>query len=172
MSVEEKRPPGADKAGEVYYDITRGDGGAGVRAFLKSIGTDQISPLFETSLQKRSSPAYATITEALAAFNRWDAYRNAMLDFMQGYDVLLAPVASFVAPKHGTSFDDDKIKGYGYGQMHNLTGWPTATVRVGTSPEGMPIGVQVSARPWREDVALATARHLEEVFGGWKMPTV
>ena len=108
----------------------------------------------------------------MAAFDCWAAYWTARLEFMGGYDVLLAPVAPFVAPPHGTSFDDDKIKGYGYSQMHNLTGWPTAAVRVGTSPEGLPIGVQVSARPWREDVALAVARHLEEVFGGWKMPSV
>ncbi len=171
VATEERRPPGAADAGPVYYDMSRGDGGAGTRAFLKSIGTERISPLFETSLEKRSSPAYPTVTEALAAFNRWDMYRNGMLAFMQGYDALLAPVISYVAPKHGTSFDDDKLTSFGYAQMHNLTGFPTATVRVGTSPEGMPIGVQVTAKPWREDIALAMVHHLEAVFGGWKMPT-
>jgi hypothetical protein len=55
--------------------------------------------------------------------------------------------------------------------MYNLTGWPSVTVRVGTSPEGLPLGVQVAARPWRENVALALAAHLENTFGGWKMPT-
>src|SRR6202042_1011702 len=72
---------------------------------------------------------------------------------------------------HGTSFDEENRKGFGYSQMYNLTGWPTATVRVGTSPEGLPLGVQVAARPWREDVALALVAHLEKTFGGWKMPT-
>jgi amidase len=43
-------------------------------------------------------------------------------------------------------------------------------VRCGTSPEGLPIGVQIAAQPWREDVALAVARHLESVFGGWQAP--
>jgi hypothetical protein len=28
--------------------------------------------------------------------------------------------------------------------------------------------VQVVARWWREDIALAVAGHLERVFGGWK----
>ncbi len=172
INVVEKRPPDSAKAATVYYDMSRGDGGAGVRAFLKSIGTDEISPLFETSLATRSAPAYATTTEALAAFNRWDQYRNAMLDFMQGYDALLSPVAPYVAPLHGTSFDADKQRGTGYAQMHNLTGWPSATVRIGTSPEGLPIGVQVAARPWREDVALALAQRLEVAYGGWKMPPV
>lgn len=170
VTVEERRPPDAAKAGTIYYDMTRGDGAAGVRAFLKSVGTERISPLFEQSLQSRSSPAMGSITEALAAFNRWDAYRNAMLAFMQDYDALLSPVLPYVAPRHGTSFDPDLQKGAGYAQMHNLTGWPAATVRVGTSPEGMPLGVQVAARPWREDVALALVRHLETRFGGWAAP--
>ena len=170
LSVEERRPPDADKAATVYYDMTRGDGGAGVRAFLKSVGTDRISPLFEQSLTSRSAPAMANVTEALAAFNRWDVYRNTMLAFLQGYDALLSPVIPYVAPPHGTSFDPERQRGVGYAQMHNLTGWPAATVRVGTSPEGMPIGVQVAARPWREDVALALVRHLEVSFGGWSRP--
>jgi amidase len=54
---------------------------------------------------------------------------------------------------------------------HNLTGWPAAVVRAGTSPEGLPIGVQVAAKPWREDVALAVAGLIEENAGGWKFPT-
>ncbi len=172
VKVSETRPPDAAKAATVYYDMSRGDGGAGVRAFLKSVGTDEISPLFETSLATRSAPAMATTTEALAAFNRWDLYRNAMLAFMQNYDALLSPVLPYVAPLHGASFDPDKQRGVGYAQMHNLTGWPSATVRIGTSPEGLPIGVQVAARPWREDVALALAQHLETAFGGWKMPPI
>jgi amidase len=73
---------------------------------------------------------------------------------------------------HGTSFEEQNRRGFGYTQMYNLTGWPSATVRVGTSPEGLPLNVQVAARPWREDVALAMARHLEQTFGGWKKPTV
>jgi amidase len=38
---------------------------------------------------------------------------------------------------------------------------PSAVVRAGTSDEGIPIGVQVVANPWREDVALAAAKIIE-----------
>jgi amidase len=54
--------------------------------------------------------------------------------------------------------------------VYNLTGWPGVVVRGGTSPEGLPIGVQLVARPWREDVALAVAQYLEEALGGWQRP--
>jgi Asp-tRNA(Asn)/Glu-tRNA(Gln) amidotransferase A subunit family amidase len=37
----------------------------------------------------------------------------------------------------------------------------SARVRCGTSRTGLPIGVQIAANPWREDVALALARVLE-----------
>jgi amidase len=53
---------------------------------------------------------------------------------------------------------------------YNLTGWPAATVRCGTSPEGLPIDVQLAARPWRDDVALAAAVRLEDELGGWRPP--
>jgi amidase len=113
----------------------------------------------------------ANTTDALAAFVRWDLFSNSMLRFMENYDAILSPVAPFPALPHGTSFDEQNRKGFGYAQAYNLTGWPTATVRVGTSPEGLPLNVQVAARPWREDVALALVQHLERTFGGWKMPT-
>ena len=35
---------------------------------------------------------------------------------------------------------------------------------------GLPIGVQVFARPWREDVAVAAARQMEFDRGGWVTP--
>ena len=171
VKVEEMRTPDAEKAATVYYDMSRGDGGAGTRAFLKSIGSDPISPLFEKALTYSVAPAMANTTDALAAFVRWDLFRNSMLRFMENHDAVLSAVAPFPALLHGTSFDEENRKGFGYAQMYNLTGWPTATVRVGTSPEGLPLGVQVAARPWREDVALALVAHLEKTFGGWKMPT-
>ena len=45
-------------------------------------------------------------------------------------------------------------------------------VRAGVSPEGLPIGVQVVARPWREDVAVAVAQAIEHVLGGWQPPAL
>ena len=42
--------------------------------------------------------------------------------------------------------------------IHNLLGWPGVSLRAGTSAAGLPVGVQVVAPPWREDLALALAR--------------
>jgi amidase len=52
----------------------------------------------------------------------------------------------------------------------NVTGWPAVVVRGGTAPDGMPIGVQVVAKPWREDQAIAVAAIIEKKLGGWQAP--
>ena len=41
-----------------------------------------------------------------------------------------------------------------------------AVVPVATE-DGLPIGVQIAAAPWREDLALAGAAALETAFGGF-----
>jgi amidase len=38
------------------------------------------------------------------------------------------------------------------------------------SPESLPLDVQVIAKPWRDDVALAVALELERALGGWEAP--
>ena len=54
----------------------------------------------------------------------------------------------------------------------NMTGWPAAVVRCDTSRDDMPVGVQVVAHAWREDVCLAVAKHLETALGGWQRPNI
>jgi amidase len=95
-----------------------------------------------------------------------------MLAFMEQYDVIICPVNAYPAMLHGTTFDDDKLPAFSYTMTYNLTGWPAAVIRGGTSPEGLPIGVQIVARPWREEVALVVAQHLETVLGGWQRPSL
>ncbi len=97
----------------------------------------------------------------------WDRFRRALLGFMADYDVILTPVAELPAQPHGAS--EGRIP---YTLPYSLTGYPCVVVRCGTSPEGMPIGVQVVARPWRDDVALAVAAELERTLGGWQRPSL
>jgi amidase len=92
---------------------------------------------------------------------------RAMLSFMQGYNVLLCPVAPGPAVAKA---DDESPRAFIYTLPFSLTGYPVVTVRAGTSPEGLPIGVQVVAQPWRDDVALAAAHAIETALGGWRPP--
>jgi amidase len=98
----------------------------------------------------------------------WDRSRRSMLVFMQDYDLLLCPVADGPAPPHGPV----TAEMYRYQLPYSLAGWPVAVVRCGTSPEGLPIGVQAVARPWMDHVAIAAAIQLEEALGGWVLPSL
>jgi amidase len=82
----------------------------------------------------------------------------------------VCPTCAVPAIPHGTSWEN--WTSISYTMAYNLTGWPAAVVRAGTSPEGLPIGVQIVARPWGEDVVLAVARHIETAFVGWQPPRV
>jgi amidase len=101
---------------------------------------------------------------------RWDAFRSAMLAFLAHHDLILCPVFAGPAPLHGTTAPPGRRDPSSHTTPHSLTGWPAVTVRCGTSADGLPIGVQIVAGPWREDRALAAARALERELGGYRPP--
>ncbi len=73
------------------------------------------------------------------------------------------PGQFFSGPTHGSIGED--LRAFSYTAAYNLTGWPAAVIRGGTSARGLPIGLQIVAGPWREDVVLAVAEHLEGAIG-------
>jgi amidase len=103
-------------------------------------------------------------------YRRWDSFRSLMLQFMSGFDLILSPVAPEVAPPYRTKLAGEHQ--FSYTIPYSLTGNPCVVVRAGKSPEGMPIGVQVVARNWHDDVALRAARAIERALGGWRPASV
>jgi amidase len=171
VAVEEASPPGLAESADLFSRLFGADGGAGIRTLFAQIGTTEISPLLQRSLSTLFANAARTPDDVFQLAARWDRFRSAMLGFMKGFDAVLAPIAAFPAVRHGTSFDEDKAPGFTYTMTYNLTGWPSTAIRAGTSPEGLPIGIQIAARPWREDVSLALAALLEERLGNFPGPT-
>ena len=93
---------------------------------------------------------------------------------MEELPILLAPVCTNPAFRHeevgwGPEHPADYLRTMTYCQHYNLLGNPAAVVPVGRSPEGLPIGVQVIGRPYREEEVLAVASCLQERFG-WSPP--
>ena len=91
-----------------------------------------------------------------------------MMQFMTDYDVMICPINADVAPPHGTS--RQHIEKFSYAYHFNLTGHPSVVVRAGTSDDDLPIGIQIVAKHWREDIALAVAKVIETELGGWQAP--
>jgi amidase len=167
VTVEELRPPAIEQTYEIYLGLFTADGGAGIESLLKEVGTCRVHPLMQRVLELQHQGA-KSVAELGAVVGRWDALRREMLSFISNYDVLLCPVCSFAGMAHGSTYD--RLSSFSYTMTSNLTGWPAAVVRGGTTQEGLPLGVQIVARPWREDVALGVAQFLQEALGGWQRP--
>ncbi|MGH9647803.1 MAG: amidase [Bryobacteraceae bacterium] len=167
QAMDERRPPGIEESYEHEMRLIGPDGGDGLRAFLDSVGSTRTHPLLDGWLAKLES--YRTDLAGFAQY--WadlDRFRARMLAFLENYDAILSPVCAHAALPHGTSIDEGTFQGFSYTMTYNLTGWPAAVVRCGQTASGLPIGMQVAAHPWREDVALRIAGRLEELFGGWQ----
>ena len=97
-------------------------------------------------------------------FRRW--YREAMLHLFLGVDAIVAPATPCPAPLLGQkTFILDGVElpvraNLGlFTQPISFIGLPVVAVPAG---DAMPIGVQIIAPPWREDIALRIARYLEK----------
>jgi amidase len=161
--VEPQAPPGIDDATAVWHTVVNADGGAWLRRLLQAAGTPGTGSLgaFPAEEQVPSD-------ELTRRVEQLDEVRGRLLRYMQGVDLIVCPTMAMPAVPHGGS----ATPGYadGYNEPHNITGWPVAVVRAGTSPEGLPIGVQLVGQPWHEDVCLAAAKVVEAATGGWKPP--
>ena len=166
-SVKEERPPGPKRAFALNREFSNADGKAWVRRLLDKAGTEEIHRWIKAEIE--SAEKIGT-DEFTALLEEWDRFRSAMLAFMKNFDAILCPVNASPALAHGVSRTEERRPAGSYTNVYNLTGWPAVVVRAGTSPEGLPIGVQIVARPWREDVALAIAQHIETALGGWRPP--
>ncbi len=134
---------------------------------LERYGTVEHGPELDGYLTEQGVANANRLDPAL--LEQVDEARAGALGFFQDFDAILCPASFAVArphqASHADSFDD-----WGYVQIHNLLGWPGASVRAGTSAGGIPVGVQLIAAPWREDIALALAQEIETVMGGFQPP--
>jgi amidase len=166
ITLVEDRPPDIEQALTLFDSLNLADGGESFHEILRRSGTElgEIHP----SLDWMEAGQLLPTLEFADLIAEWNLYRSRMLAFLKGYDAILCPVSASPAPRHEDAVGLD----YSYTCAFNLTGWPSAVVRSGTSTAGLPIGVQIVAPPWREDIALALAEQIEKGLGGWQPPSI
>ena len=171
LSAEEARPSCLADAYDLEMKLIGADGGDSLWQYLAHLGSANVHPLLRSWLEKLE--AYRT---NLAGFQtywaEWDQFRSEIHCFLERYDVILCPAYTQAALPHGQSTVDQNFRGFSHTMAWNVAGLPAAVVRCGETATGLPIAVQVVAHRWREDVALAVAGWLEEIFGGWKAPAL
>ena len=153
---------------------------ARARAAAYVITTSEGASLHLDRLRKRAKDFDPAVRDRLIAgamvpgalvdraqkFRRW--YRARVLELFKTVDAIIAPATPCVAPKLGqVNFVLDGVElpvraNIGiHTQPISFIGLPVVAVPVPLQP--MPIGVQIIAAPWREDVALRVAFALEQM---------
>ncbi len=154
--------PEANRARSAAYVITTTEGAALHLERLRTQAND-----FDPAVRDRliaGAMIPSTLVVKAQNFRRW--YRDAVLALFKDCDAILAPATPVTAPKIGqVNFTLDGVEmpvraNMGlYTQPISFIGLPVVTVPVPLKP--LPIGVQIIAAPWREDVALRIAHALE-----------
>lgn len=151
---------------------------ARARAAAYVISTTEGASLHLDRLRKRPNDFDPAVRDRLIAgamvpapfvdraqkFRRW--YRAKVLELFKTVDVIIAPATPCIAPKLGQmTFMLDGVElpvraNIGiHTQPISFIGLPVVAVPIPLEP--MPIGVQIIAAPWREDIALRVAYALE-----------
>ena len=154
--------PEAQRARAAAYVITASEGAGLHLDRLRQRAKD-----FDPAVRDRliaGAMVPATVVNRAQKFRRW--YRERVLALFDEVDAILAPATSCTAPLIGQqTFRLDGVEmpvrpNLGiYTQPISFIGLPVVAVPIPLAP--LPIGVQVIAAPWREDVALRIAYALE-----------
>jgi aspartyl-tRNA(Asn)/glutamyl-tRNA(Gln) amidotransferase subunit A len=155
--------PEAARARAAAYVITASEGAALHLERLRTRARDFDPAVRDRLIAGAMIPA-SYVTKA-QKFRRW--YRDQVLALFADVDAILAPATPCTAPAIGQqTFTLDGVElnvraNLGvYTQPISFIGLPVVAVPVPLAP--LPIGVQIIAAPWREDIALRIAYALEQ----------
>jgi aspartyl-tRNA(Asn)/glutamyl-tRNA(Gln) amidotransferase subunit A len=164
LNAREIEIPEAARARAAAYVITCTEGAALHLERLRHQPNDFDPAVRDRLLAAAMVPA--TLVVKAQNFRRW--YREQVLALFKTCDAILAPATPVTAPKLGQqNFTLDGVElpvraNMGlYTQPISFIGLPVVAVPVPLKP--LPIGVQIIAAPWREDVALRIAYALEQM---------
>ncbi|MBW4422611.1 MAG: amidase [Myxacorys californica WJT36-NPBG1] len=122
----------------------------------------------------------SNLKQYMATLTRRDRLMAQMDQFFADWDVWLCPVSTAPAFPHcppGSAIAVDEMRlpytlGCGaYTTLFNLTGNPVVVIPIAQSQTGLPIGVQLVGRRWRDMELLAVAQQLTEITGGLPHPS-
>jgi aspartyl-tRNA(Asn)/glutamyl-tRNA(Gln) amidotransferase subunit A len=90
-----------------------------------------------------------------------------------GVDLVITPTEAFAPPAIGTlrvpfAGDPDvdvTVAMCGLTEVYDVLGWPAVSVPCGRDAQGLPVGAQIAALPWRESDCIAAAAVVEAALG-------
>jgi amidase/6-aminohexanoate-cyclic-dimer hydrolase len=161
-----------EKAHADFWLVLAANTAAAIDARARALGRgperDELEPItwaFIEEARRVSGAEYA------AALQRCHMLCRAIGRVFEGYDLIISPV--FAAPPgpigafsmqnpSAHAYCEEARLGMPFTWWFNIGGCPAASVPMGWSSEGTPIGVQVAAAFGRDDLVLQVSRQLEE----------
>ncbi len=177
FQVEPFRPEGLELARRLWWQLFGIAGGMVLGPMTKGRECDLSPMLKEFSTGVAAQPSH-TGQSLLDAWMQRDELRMKIFAQMRDYPLLLCPVASIPAFRHGErswQVEGKTVRyldAWSYTEWFNLLGTPAAVVPVGKSPEGLPIAVQIVAHPWEEELVISVAAALEAQCGCYPHPNI
>ena len=135
----------------------------------RTITADDVEPLTWALVQRGRSESAAKYLAAVAGHQMMGRMFAGIYE--AGIDVILTPVLGTLPPKlgHFDQYGDDPmdamVKARRFAAFTgglNATGQPGISVPLEESPEGLPIGIQLIAPIWGEDLLIRLAAQLEQ----------
>jgi Asp-tRNA(Asn)/Glu-tRNA(Gln) amidotransferase A subunit family amidase len=172
--VVEERPPNQAEVREVFESIALAE----VLSLLWPVcepRESELSPQIQRLLRRREELDIDLPTYAGQLAHRLDLERAACA-WLETNHIAVCPISATAAFPIGTEVleidgrEVEEIDLFSMSTYVNAISLPAAAVPVGRTPDGLPIGVQVIGRRYREMEVLAVARELEQAFGGWIEP--
>ena len=162
-------PPAAD-ANDVVFGAIGADGGSHIKEVA---GDGPHTARFQDFLDNALPREVPSAVEFEAQMRRLFTLRAAIRAHLSPYDIVVCPVAPGPAPLHNQApaeGEGAKADGYSwlnYASTYSVAGLPVAVVPAGEE-QGLPLGVQIVAPAFRDDLALAAARRVEASLGGFR----
>jgi Asp-tRNA(Asn)/Glu-tRNA(Gln) amidotransferase A subunit family amidase len=175
LEVQPFRPEGLEKARQLWWKFFGVAGGMLLGPLTRG-RESELSPILKEFNSWAAAEPPHTGQSLLDSWIERDLIRMQILEQMRQFPVLLCPVASIPAFHHGErrwEIDGKNVEyldAWSYCEWFNLLGMPGVSVPVAQSAEGLPIGVQVVAKPWQEELALEVAECIQEQCGELQLP--
>ncbi len=150
---------------------------AGFASILRGIPEakhDLLDPRFRDLAERGLSVTLAQYNDAMVARARLGV---TMKQFHETYDLLVTPTLPTTAPIAETPYHSQSLHRWNHAVPFtlpfNLTGQPGASVPCGLASNRLPVGLQLVAAPYREDLVLKASRAFEaEAPQVWPQPLV
>ena len=171
FEVEPFRPENLEKIRQLWWKFFGVAGGMLLGPMTRGREAE-LSPILKEFNRWVAAEPPHTAQSLLDCWIERDLLRMQIFEEMEKFPVLLCPVASIPAFRHGER--SWQIEGktvqyldaWSYCEWFNLLGMPAVSVPWAKSAEGLPIGVQVAARPWQEELVLGVAQAIESQLEG------